>query len=191
MTSETLTHAYINLPKYSTNSHQKPKVRASQIFKVDHHGHLSKYQHHWQEEDAGVNIVVKGERPDIPIYCRENLFSEDSIERNKERWENTKDCAQHRETARDIFLKDPQVESTKNNSAARDGRKRGLLAKHKVGQEDIEDCWEAPTNAIVSSTLNITDEDEEVPANVVEGDSDMLETEIIQGYHGDKDNRER
>ena len=39
--------------------------------------------------------------------------------------------------------------------------------------------------------MNITNEDKEVPANIVEGDSDMLETEIIQGYHGDKDNRER
>ena len=41
------------------------------------------------------------------------------------------------------------------------------------------------------SIVSTTDEDEEVPANIVEGDSDILETEIIQGYHGNKDNKER
>ena len=67
----------INLPKNTSNGHQEPEVGAGKVLEVDHGGNLTKDDHEGQEEDTSVDIVVKGEGPDVSINNWENLLGVD------------------------------------------------------------------------------------------------------------------
>ena len=50
-----------------------------EVLKADYDWNLPEEDHHWQEEGAGIDIVVEGQRPDVPIHCRHHLKVENGF----------------------------------------------------------------------------------------------------------------
>ena len=110
-----------NLPKDSSNGHQEPEVDTGQILEVEHSGNLTKYDHEGQEEDAGIDIVVEGESPDVAVNYWEDFLGEDGEEGHKKRGQYPIYGAGQGETPRSIFLINPEIEPANNSSTAGNG----------------------------------------------------------------------
>ena len=53
--------------KDAADSHEGPEVAAVQVLEVDDDRHLAEDDHEGDKEDAGVDVVVKGQRPDVAL----------------------------------------------------------------------------------------------------------------------------
>ena len=162
----------IYLPKNTSNGHQEPEVGAGKVLEVEHGVNLTKDDHEGQEEDASIDIVVEGEGPDVSINNWENLLCVDREERNKQRSQYSIYGARERKASRSIFLINAKIETSNNSSTATNGTQWCFLAKDEVSHQNIEDR-------------------SQTPSNVIEGDTNILKTEIVEGDHANKDNGER
>ena len=82
-----------------------------------------------------------------------------------------------------------KIETSNNDPTASNSTKRSLLAKDEISHQDIEDCGQAPVE--YNYGINRIETGGDIPANIVEGDVNMLETEIVEGDHANKNNGER
>ena len=54
---------------------------------------LPEEDHQRDEEGAGVDIVVEGQRPDVAVNCRHHLLGENGEKGDEERGEDSVHCA--------------------------------------------------------------------------------------------------
>lgn len=123
--------------KDSGNHHGTPKegrehflahgLEKSVCFKVGHEGH---------EQDAGVDIVVKGQLPVVVVDGWENLFGKDRIETHKEGRANSKSCSNHGEIHLSLG---PHEETANDNEQAKGGFGRGRASENDLTQGNVED----------------------------------------------------
>ncbi|VEU39608.1 unnamed protein product [Pseudo-nitzschia multistriata] len=121
-----------------------------------------------QKEYRGVDVVVKGELPVVVVHHRQGLLGKDRVEADKERGAQAKGGSDVGEV--DLSLGPHKETADDHQEAGRRAHRRGR-PEDQVAQNDVENNGEAPRN-------------------VVEGDLDPLEAEVVEGDHAHKDHRE-
>ena len=85
----------------------------------------------------------------------------------KETCKDSIDSARETEGTSSVLLIYTKIESTNNNTTAGDGREARLVFQNKVYQKDVEGRCKASSD-------------------VIEGDVNMLETEVVESDHSNK-----
>ena len=65
---------------------------------------ITEYHHQGKKQQAGIDVVVEGQGPEVPVHHRQNLLGVDGIQRDEEGGEDSKYCARQGETSGLIFL---------------------------------------------------------------------------------------
>ena len=81
--------------KESGQRHRNPKIQTKQFGIVDDDGQLAEDDHHRDEEDDGVDVVIEGEKPDAVVHLRKDTLDVDSIKRDKKWGQDSVDGAGH------------------------------------------------------------------------------------------------
>lgn len=154
----------------SRQGHQDPESQIAQEIHlpVDLAQLAREQQNGGQENNRDGSVVVK-EAPLVVIDHGQRLLDIDSIEGHKDTGSDTGPETCPGEIALAIRA---NKEAEDDDSTGQHGCGRGLLAEHGPGEEDVE-------------------EDGERAGDLVEGDLDQLEAEVVEGQHQHIDDRER
>jgi len=69
--------------KESSQRHGNPKTETIQFGIVDDERQLAENDHHGDEEDDSVDVVVESKKPDAVIHFRKDALDVDSVERDE------------------------------------------------------------------------------------------------------------
>lgn len=98
--------------EHATQRHHAPERGVTQTAEMDEVADLAEDEDEWEEEDAGVDVVVEGELPDVSIYRRHDPLGEDGVEGDAGAGQHTEKYTCPRQGARHTFLVHTQPEST-------------------------------------------------------------------------------
>jgi len=117
-----------------------------------------------QKENAGVEVVDEGEDPLVVVHGGEDLLRVDAVEGDEEGGGDTRQGPKEREVH---FPVGAHPEPHEDQEEAGDRGEGDEGPEDGQGEEDVED-------------------DGEGAGNVVEGDLDVLEAEVVEGHHAHK-----
>ena len=106
----------------------------------------------WHEQDAGIDVVVKGQLPVIVVDGRQDLFGKDGVETDKKGGADTKGSSNHGEV--DLSL-GSHKETADDNEQTEDGSERGRASENELAQSNVEDNGQGSSD-IVEGDLDVS-----------------------------------
>ncbi len=98
--------------KHSSESHHTPKPEVGEAAEAGDAAKFSEHKDERDEEDAGVNVVVVGQFPDVSLHCWHHLLRVNGIQRDASAGQHPKKDTCPGEGPCHAFLVHTEPEST-------------------------------------------------------------------------------